>query len=91
MKSSIEFPSFCKKSRKPDFSRYDISDKEAELIALVAQGLNNREIAEALYLSEGTVRNYLSIILEKLHLRDRTQLVVFFYKSHSLRAPQPSQ
>ena len=42
--------------------------------------MSNREIAGRLYLSEGTVRNYLSIILEKLELRDRTQLAVFYYK-----------
>lgn len=75
-------PVMLQEHRKPDFSRYGIHDKEAGLIALVAQGLNNKEIAEELYLSEGTIRNYLSIILEKLHLRDRTQLAVFFYKNH---------
>lgn len=69
------------KNRRPDFSRYGISDKEAEIIALVAEGMNNKEIASALYLSEGTVRNYLSVILEKLQLRDRTQLAVFYYKN----------
>lgn len=63
----------------PDFSCYGITEKEKELIGLVAQGLSNREIARQLYLSEGTVRNYLSVILEKLHLHDRTQLAVFYY------------
>jgi ABC-2 type transport system permease protein len=42
--------------------------------------MSNREIAETLYLGEGTVRNYLSVILEKLELRDRTQLAVFYLK-----------
>ena len=40
----------------------------------------NKEIAEKLCLSEGTIRNYLSIILEKLDVRDRTQLAIFYYK-----------
>ena len=47
---------------------------------LVAKGLNNKEIADTLFLGEGTVRNYLSAILEKLNLRDRTQLAVFYYQ-----------
>ncbi len=47
---------------------------------MVARGLSNREIAEVLYLSEGTVRNYVSAILEKLDLRDRTQLAIFYLK-----------
>lgn len=64
-----------------DFSRYDISMKECDIIELVAEGLSNREIASELYLSEGTVRNYLSTILEKLGLRDRTQLAVFYYNN----------
>lgn len=61
-----------------DYEKYDISEKELEIIRGVAQGLSNREIAEALYLGEGTVRNYLSTILTKLNLRDRTQLAVFY-------------
>lgn len=64
-----------------DYRQYDISEKEQGIIELVAEGLSNREIAERLYLSEGTVRNYISTILEKLSLRDRTQLAVFYYKN----------
>ncbi|MDO9490633.1 response regulator transcription factor [Acetobacterium sp.] len=60
---------------------FDLSDKELELIDRVAQGLSNREIANSLYLSEGTVRNRISVILEKLNLRDRTQLAIFYYKN----------
>ena len=61
---------------------HGISEKEEEIITLVARGLNNKEIAEQAYLSAGTVRNYLSSILDKLNLRDRTQLVVFHYQHH---------
>ena len=64
-----------------DYSAKGITNKELEIIELVAQGFSNREIAGNLYLSEGTIRNYLSSILEKLELRDRTQLAVFYYKS----------
>lgn len=62
-----------------DYSKFDISEKEQEIIELVADGLSNKEIASKLYLSEGTVRNYLSTILEKLNLRDRTQLAIFYF------------
>jgi len=58
----------------------DLSDREYEILLLVAEGLNNKEIAEKLYLSEGTVRNYISNILNKLELRDRTQLAIYYYK-----------
>lgn len=64
-----------------DYSQYQISEKEQSIIELVADGLSNREIADKLFLSEGTVRNYISTILEKLELRDRTQLAVFYYKN----------
>ena len=59
---------------------WGLTDKEFEIVSLVAEGLNNREIARHLCLGEGTIRNYLSIILEKLNLRDRTQLAVFYYR-----------
>jgi len=60
---------------------YDLNEKELAIITQVANGLSNKEIAQALYLSEGTVRNYISVILEKLQLRDRTQLAIFYYKN----------
>jgi len=59
---------------------FDLTEREFEITELVAEGLNNKEIATKLYLSEGTVRNYISTILEKLFLRDRTQLAIFYYK-----------
>lgn len=66
-----------------DLDKFDITEKEMEIIKQVAEGLNNKEIAEALFLSEGTVRNYLSTILEKLNLRDRTQLAIFYYRQRN--------
>lgn len=63
-----------------DYGSYDINDRELEIIQLIANGYSNREIAAELFLSEGTVRNYLSSILEKLQLRDRTQVAVFYYQ-----------
>ena len=56
-----------------------LNEREDQILRQVAQGKNNKEIAEALFLSEGTVRNYISQLLEKLALRDRTQLAIFYY------------
>ena len=67
------------KSNKKDYKEHGILDKEFEIITMVSKGLSNKEIAKELYLSEGTVRNYISIILEKLELRDRTQLAIFYF------------
>lgn len=75
-----KIPDLIKPSTTFDYSRYDISEKEYEIITLVADGLSNKEIASRLFLQEGTVRNYLSTILDKLDLRDRTQLAVFYYQ-----------
>lgn len=76
-----KIPSLITNSSKADFSALGISEKELALITAVAEGLSNKEIATKQYLSEGTVRNSLSTILEKLRLRDRTQLAVFYYKN----------
>ncbi len=58
-----------------------ITVKEFEIIEKIADGLSNKEISESMYLSEGTVRNNISMILEKLELRDRTQIAIFYYKN----------
>ena len=68
--------------QKEDFHYrdYEIGEKEFQIITLIAEGLNTKEIAGRLCLSQGTVRNYLSDILNKLNLRDRTQLAIFYYR-----------
>ena len=77
-----KLPQLMKNNKKGfDYEEHDINEKEKEIIELVAEGKSNKEIAQELYLSEGTVRNYLSLILEKLELRDRTQLAVFYYNN----------
>jgi DNA-binding NarL/FixJ family response regulator len=68
-------------NNKVDFSTFGIIEKEYDIITVVAEGLSNKEIANKLHLSEGTVRNSLTTILEKLQLRDRTQLAIFYYKN----------
>ena len=74
-----KLPELMKPHTEFDFSSYGISDKEREILELVAEGKSNKEISGELYLSEGTVRNYISSLLDKLDLRDRTQLAVFYY------------
>ena len=65
----------------PNFSNYGLTERETEVVTKIAEGLSNKEISDILFLSEGTIRNYISVILEKLNLRDRTQIAIFYYKS----------
>lgn len=60
----------------------NLTEREIDIIERVGQGKTNKEIAEELYLSIGTVKNHLTIILQKLQLRDRTQLAIFAVKHH---------
>lgn len=75
-----KIPNILSAPKEPDVSELPLNEKEIEIMKLVAEGLNNKEIARTLFLSEGTVRNYLSSTLEKLELRDRTQLAIYYYK-----------
>jgi len=70
-----------KETRNVDRGDYDLTEKELEILSLIAGGLTNKELAKKLFLSEGTVRNYISVILEKLDLRDRTQLAIFYIRN----------
>lgn len=60
-----------------------LTERERDIAALVAEGLDNREIAAKLYLSEGTVRNHVSVMLQKLALRNRTQLAVAWWRARA--------
>lgn len=55
------------------FKYYGLSEREVQVLQCISEGLNNREIAERLFLSEGTVKNYISNIYSKLDVRDRIQ------------------
>jgi DNA-binding NarL/FixJ family response regulator len=61
----------------------ELTRTEWKIIVQVSTGAANKEIAEALKLSEGTVRNYLSTILNKLNLRDRTQLAIWAIQTNA--------
>lgn len=58
----------------------ELTERELEIVQLVSEGLSNLEIGERLFLTEGTVKNHLSKILQKVELRDRTQLAVSWLK-----------
>ena len=55
----------------------DLTDRELEVLRLIARGATNREIAETLVISEGTVKNHISNILSRLNVRDRTQAAIY--------------
>jgi DNA-binding NarL/FixJ family response regulator len=59
----------------------ELSDREREILRLLARGFNNAEIAQALFLTDGTVKNYVSTILSKLGVTDRTQAALFAMRS----------
>lgn len=80
---TAKIPELLNRSSVFSYEAYGLSEREYEIIQMVADGLSNKEIAARLFLSEGTVRNYLSTILEKLSLRDRTQLAIFYYQNKS--------
>lgn len=67
--------------KAPALEEYRLTPRELEILSLIADGLSNKEIAEKLFISEGTVRNAISLQLEKLRLRSRTQLAIFYLKN----------
>ncbi len=73
-------PDLLNRKERFCYEDFDINEKERQLIENVADGLSNKEIADKMFLSEGTVRNMMSTVLSKLDLRDRTQLACFYYQ-----------
>ncbi len=62
--------------RAPDSMAETLNDKEERILSLIAEGKSNKQIAAAVFLAEGTVKNYVSRIMEKLHAKTRTELAV---------------
>ncbi|MEU9834055.1 response regulator transcription factor [Streptosporangium sp. NPDC048047] len=71
--------------RRPRARPADITERETEVLTLIAQGRSNQEIAEQLVLSEQTVKTHVGRILAKLGLRDRAQAIVYAYESGLVR------
>ena len=64
------------------FKETDLTPRETEVLLLIADGMNNKEIADELYISEKTVKNHVSSIFRKLNVSDRTQAAIYVFKNH---------
>ena len=82
-----EFKTISRSGRKPDVIMPKLTDRELEVLNLVARGLNNREIARDLYISENTVKNHVRNILEKLQLHSRMEAVMYAVREKLLDIP----
>lgn len=80
---SLGAPAGGKGAPEPDLVAMfpQLTEREREVVRLVAEGLDNREVAAAAYMGEGTVRNHISQILAKLGLRNRTQIAVAYWRA----------
>ena len=70
-----------KNPHKLPIKEVELTEREIDILKLIGDGMSNKEIASRLYLGEGTVRNYVTRLLEKLDLRDRTQLAIYYIKT----------
>jgi len=85
---------FCATSRFREVKKHDpetakiatLTEREREVIALIGEGLRNRQIADRLFISEGTVRNHLTTVFSKLEVSDRFELLIYSYR-HAIAKP----
>lgn len=70
------------KEVEPEIKKYDFTEREKEVIKAISEGLSNKEISSKLFISEGTIRNYITTILDKTGLDHRTALAVNYLKGN---------
>jgi DNA-binding NarL/FixJ family response regulator len=80
---------FCRRPEPDSAAATPLSDREQQVVVLIARGLSNAEIATSLFLSEATVKSHVARVLAKLDLRDRVQVAVFAYESGLVRPGLP--
>jgi DNA-binding NarL/FixJ family response regulator len=80
---------FCRRPEPDSTAASPLSDREQQVVVLIARGLSNAEIATSLFLSEATVKSHVARVLAKLDLRDRVQVAVFAYESGLVRPGLP--
>ena len=73
---------FQGKNSGPQFTKYDFTEREKDIIIAISEGLSNKEISKKLFISEGTIRNYISMILDKTTLEHRTAIAVNYLKGN---------
>lgn len=73
---------FHGKETEPKISKYDFTDREQDIIKAISEGLSNKEISMKLFISEGTIRNYITTILDKTGLEHRTAVAVNYLKGN---------
>ena len=81
---AVNFSGHTGKAERPDARPHafaQLTDREYEVVKLIAQGLDNKEISATAYMGEGTVRNHISTILTKLELKNRTQIAIAYLRS----------
>ena len=70
------------KAVEPQFKKYDFTAREKDIIVAISEGMSNKEISKKLFISEGTVRNYITMILDKTNLEHRTAITVNYLKGN---------
>jgi DNA-binding NarL/FixJ family response regulator len=84
-----EFAAMSRRPGSPGFTGPNLTDRELEVLRLVATGLNNRDISKQLFISENTVKNHVRNILDKLHLHSRMEAVVYAVRENLVDLGKP--